>query len=101
MRVVSEPNPKINNGGFYHGFAGYEELKSYDPNLKSSWLFGCKIEQISANQSQNLKPTQEKSFCKNQTTEGLLYFGNLDRKITFPSSRISIYNFVKYHKIKA
>ena len=35
MRVVSDQNTKIKNWGFYLGFAGYEELKSYDLNRKS------------------------------------------------------------------
>ena len=36
MRVVSDPNTKIQ--GFYHGFAGYEELKFYDLYRKSDQL---------------------------------------------------------------
>ena len=34
MRAVSDPNVKIKNWGFYHGFAKNEQMKSYDLNYK-------------------------------------------------------------------
>jgi hypothetical protein len=34
MRVVSDPNTKIKNLGYYHDFASYEELKQ--PKIKNT-----------------------------------------------------------------